>query len=147
MTLDRRGFVRAGVVLGAGVAAANVLDGCKLESRRELADHGFLQLRDEYFRWQLARNPVTSTYLGGDGWDATLVPLNGRLRDYSAGALADEARVLARIDRSHDASEPAPLMPAHRIDHAVIDAQVAVLRLQNDRRYHERSIDTYVAEP
>ena len=72
MTMDRREFVRAGATLAAGVAVAPVLQACKLESRRDLADGGFVLLRDRYFRQQLTLNPVTSTYLGGDGWDSEI---------------------------------------------------------------------------
>jgi uncharacterized protein (DUF885 family) len=147
MTMGRRDFVRAGVALTAGVVAAPLLQGCKLESRRELADEGFIQLRDRYFRDELVRNPVTSTYLGGDGWDASLRDLNGRLRDYTPGALRDELAALTRLDRTHDAIDPSLLIPRNRIDHAVMDAQLAFLRFQLDRNYHERAVDTYVAEP
>jgi len=147
MTMDRREFVRAGVSLAAGMVAVPLLEGCKLESRRELADTGFIKLRDSYFRDQLVLNPVTSTYLGSDGWDATLASLGGKLRDYSPGALADEARDYRRIERSHGSIDPALLTPQRRLDHAVMAAQIAFLKNQLDRRYHERAVDTYVAEP
>jgi uncharacterized protein (DUF885 family) len=147
MSMDRRDFVRTGVTLTAGVLAAPMLGGCKLESRRELADGGFIQLRDSFFRDQLTRNPVTSTYLGGDGWDPTLRSLGGRLRDYSPGGLADEAREHRRLERSHSSIDAGLLSPQRRVDHAVMAAQLAFLRYQLDRRYHERAVDTYVAEP
>lgn len=147
MTVDRRDFLRAGAALAAGAAAAPLLQGCKLESRRDLADDSFVQLRDRYFREQLTLNPVTSTYLGGDGWDASLRPLGGRLRDYSQEALDDEARDYRRLDRALGSIDPALLTPQRRIDHSVMAAQMAFLRSQLERRYHERAVDTYVAEP
>jgi uncharacterized protein (DUF885 family) len=147
MTVDRRHFLRAGATLAAGVAAAPILEACKLESRRDLADGGFLQLRDRYFREQLVLNPVTSTYLGGDGWDAALRPIGGRLRDHSPDALDDEAREYRRLERALGAIDPALLTPPRRIDHSVMGAQIAFLRHQFERRYHERAVDTYVAEP
>jgi uncharacterized protein (DUF885 family) len=147
MTMDRRDFVRAGATIAAGAVVAPLLDGCKLESRRELADVGFVQLRDRYFRQQLVLNPVTSTYLGGDGWDPTLRPLNGRLRDYSASALEDEAREYLRFDRAHGSIDATLLTPQGRVDHAVMSAQTQFLKNQLERRYHERAVDTYVAEP
>jgi uncharacterized protein (DUF885 family) len=147
MTIDRREFVRAGATLAAGVAAAPLLSACKLESRRELADEGFVRLRDQYFRTQLQLNPVTCTYLGGDGWDATLAGINGKLRDYSPGALADEARDYRRLIRSSAGIDEELLSPQGRVDYAVMAAQIAFLEHQLDRRYHERSLDTYVAEP
>jgi uncharacterized protein (DUF885 family) len=124
-----------------------MVQACRLESRRELADGSFVTLRDRYFRDQLRRNPVTSTYLGGDGWDPALRELNGRLRDYSAGALTDEATDLRTLERAHSSIEATLLTPQGRIDHAVMDAQIAFLRQQLDNRYHERAVDTYVAEP
>ena len=147
MTLERRDFVRTSLTIAAGVVAAPVLNSCKLESRRELADAGFLDLRDRYFREQLTLNPVTSTYLGGDGWDPALRQLNGKLRDYSAGALRDEHQNYRLLDRALASIDPTLLTPPRRVDHGVMAAQLAFLRYQLDRRYHERAIDTYVAEP
>lgn len=144
---DRRDFVRTGAALAAGATVGPLLQACKLESRRELADDSFRELRDGYFRGQLQRNPVTSTYLGGDGWDASLRELNGRLRDYSAGGLAAEAREYRRIERAHMSIDSTLLTPQGRVDYQVMAAQVAFLKNQIDRRYHERSVDTYVAEP
>jgi uncharacterized protein (DUF885 family) len=147
MTVDRRDFLRLGAAAVAGVAASGVLEGCKVESRRELADDSFLRLRDDYFRDQLRRNPVTSTYLGGDGWDQSLRDLNGRLRDYSPDALKDEAEEYFNLDRAHNSIDASLLSTHRRIDHTVIGAQMAFLKQQLDRRYHERAVDTYVAEP
>jgi uncharacterized protein (DUF885 family) len=147
MTLGRRDFVRTGATLAAGLAASPLLQACKLETRRELADDGFVELRDQYFRGQLELNPVTSTYLGGDGWNPELRALNGRLRDFSAGGLADEAREYRRLERAHSSIDAVLLSPQRRVDHAVMATQVAFLKDQLDRRYHERAIDTYVAEP
>ncbi len=145
--MDRRKFVQVGATLAAGVAAAPALQACKLESRRDLADDGFVSIRNNYFRDQLALNPVTSTYLGGDGWDPSLRVLNGRLRDYSAGALADEAREYRKLDRAHGSIDAALLSPQRKVDHAVMEAQMAFLTDALTRRYHERAVDTYVAEP
>ena len=147
MTLDRRGFVRAGVTIAAGAAAAPLLGACRLESRNELADEGFIRLRDQYFRRQLQLNPVTCTYLGGDGWDPELRSVNGRFRDYSPGALTDEASEYRRLTRSHATIDETLLSPQGRVDYAVMAAQIAFLQHQLDRRYHERALDTYVAEP
>jgi uncharacterized protein (DUF885 family) len=145
--MHRRDFVRAGATFAAGIAVSPVLQACKLESRRDLADGGFVQLRNKYFREQLELNPVTSTYLGGDGWDPALRVLNGRLRDYSPAALADEAQRYVSLERSHGSIDATLLTPQGRVDHAVMDAQVTFLKNLIDRRYHERAVDTYVAEP
>ena len=145
--MDRRGFLGVGATLTAATLGAPILQACRLESRRELADGGFVKLRDSYFREQLVLNPVTSTYLGGDGWDPSLLSLGGRLRDYTPGALADEARDYRRIERSHGSIDPALLTPQRRVDHTVMASQIAFLKNQLDRRYHERAVDTYVSEP
>ncbi|HJQ19088.1 MAG TPA: DUF885 domain-containing protein [Gemmatimonadaceae bacterium] len=147
MTLDRRGFVRTGATLAAGMLGAPLLDACRLESRRDLADQGFVHLRDDYFRRHLLLNPVTSTYLGGDGWDAALAGLGGRLRDYSDAGLREEARVYGELERARVSIDPGLLTPQHKVDHAVMGAQLGFLVWQLDRAYHQRSVDTYVAEP
>ncbi|HEX6537288.1 MAG TPA: DUF885 domain-containing protein [Gemmatimonadaceae bacterium] len=108
----------------------------------------FAALRDRYFVRTLQLNPVTSTYLGGDGYGAALADANGMLRDFSPKGIADELAFyrgvqgeLAGIDRS-------TLTPAERIDHDVLGAQLRFLVHQGgELRYHERCVDTYVAEP
>jgi uncharacterized protein (DUF885 family) len=145
--VHRREFIRTGATLAAGLAAAPILGSCRLESRQALADDAFNALRDEYFRGQLSLNPVTCTYLGGDGWDPALSELTGRYRDYSRGALDAEATETRRLERAHAALDSALLSSGRRIDHAVMGAQLAFLRFQTERRYHERAVDTYVTEP
>jgi uncharacterized protein (DUF885 family) len=147
VTIDRRDFLKTGAALTLGAAATPLLGGCKLESRAELTDDSFDALRDRYFRAHLQLNPVTSTYLGGEGWDPALRSLNGRLRDYSAGALADEARQYRVFQQAQSTTDYALLPPQARIDFDLIAAQLAFLLNLHDRRYHERAIDTYVAEP
>lgn len=147
MTMDRRRFLEKGLALTGAVAAVPLIDACKLESRRELADEGFIKQRDNFFRGQLEKNPVTSTYLGGDGWDPALTSLGGRLRDYSPESLDDEAEEYRRNERALGSIDPTLLSSQRRVDHAVMGAQLAFLRWQLDRKYHERSVDTYVAEP
>ena len=146
VSVDRRDFLRQGIVLAAGAAAAPLL-GCRLESRTELTDESFHELRDRYFRRHLELNPVTSTYLGGEGWDAGLRELHGRLRDYSEGGLAAETREYGDLQRAHATIDHALLTPQGRVDYELIAAQLAFLTNQLDRRYHERAVDTYVAEP
>ena len=147
MSVNRRGFIKAGTTIAAGLTAAPLLTACRLESRQELADEAFTALRDEFFRGQLSFNPVTCTYLGGDGWDPALVTMAGRYRDYSPRALDAESQETRRMERAHSGIDSALLSSSRRIDHSVMGAQLAFLRFQADRRYHERSIDTYVTEP
>jgi uncharacterized protein (DUF885 family) len=145
--MDRRDFVRLSATFATGAAAVPLLHACKLESRPEMADEGFVRLRNNHFRNQLVLNPVTSTYLGGDGWDATLRDLNGRYRDYTPGALADEARDYRELERQLPTVDAQLLSQQGRVDYAVLTAQLAFLRNQIERRHHERALDTYVGEP
>jgi uncharacterized protein (DUF885 family) len=109
---------------------------------------GFGALRNRYFVRMLALNPVTATYLGGDAYSPTLRAVNGRLRDYRPAALAAERAFYRETKRAWSAIRPASLTPAERIDHAVMGAQLDfILHQLDDLRYHERSVDTYVAEP
>jgi uncharacterized protein (DUF885 family) len=145
--MHRRDFVRLGATFATGAAASPLLHACKLESRPEMADEGFVRMRNSHFRNQLILNPVTSTYLGGDGWDPALRDLNGRLRDYSARALANEARDYREMERQLPTIDAQLLSQQGRVDHAVLTSQLVFLRGQLERRYHERAVDTYVAEP
>ncbi len=108
----------------------------------------FEDLRDRYFLRVLELYPTTATYLGGDGYAASLAGINGRLRDYRAPAIVAEVRFYHDVDRELAAIERARLTDADRIDHDVLRAQIAFLvRQLAERRYQERSVDTYVAEP
>ena len=57
-------------------------------------DEAFKKTLNAYVVEFLRRNPTVNTYLGGAGLDASLGEADGRLRDYSAAALADEDRWL-----------------------------------------------------
>ena len=111
-------------------------------------DAPFISLRDRYFLKALELNPVTATYLGGDGYDPSLAKINGRLRDWRPDALAVERQFYEEIETARMKIDPATLSPQSRIDHAVLGAQLTFLiRQSGELRTHERIIDTYVAEP
>ena len=112
------------------------------------ANARFVALRDRYFVRHLELNPVTSTYLGGDGYSPQLRDVNGRLRDFSPAALTAE-RDFYRSVRDELASIPAGSLPPQlAVDHAVLGAQLKFLLHQvEELRYPERAVDTYVAEP
>jgi uncharacterized protein (DUF885 family) len=111
-------------------------------------DEPFTALRDRYFLKALELNPVTATYLGGDGYDPSLATISGRLRDWRPDALESERKFLRETEAERARIDPATLSPENRIDHAVLGAQLAfLLRQSGERRSHERAIDTYVAEP
>ena len=104
--------------------------------------------RKQYFLDTLRRYPVISTYLGGDGYDATLADVDGTLRDWSPAAVETEVASLRKLVAVLDAIAPASLSAPAAIDREVLKAQAGYLiRQLADRRYQERSIDTYVAEP
>jgi uncharacterized protein (DUF885 family) len=111
-------------------------------------DQAFKPIHDKYVIEFLRRNPLVNTYLGGASLDPSLKEADGRLRDYSPAALADEDRWLADTQKSLEAIDPNTLWPARRIDREVTLAQIAFqLHQHQQRRYHERSLDTYTVEP
>lgn len=107
----------------------------------------FATLRDRYFLEALRLNPVTATYLGGDGYSPVLADINGRLRDYSPAALAREAAFYRQILAADRAIAPASLSGQERIDQQMLRAQIGYMLHQLERRYQERCLDTYMAEP
>jgi uncharacterized protein (DUF885 family) len=144
--MRRREFVHRSAAAAAAFGILRQLGGCA--PGREQSPGPFAALRDRYFLRTLELYPVISTYLGGDGYSPTLARVNGRLRDHGAEAVRREIAFyrevregLARIDR-------AGLSPDDRVDAGVLEAQLDFLLHQlEDRRYHQRSVDTYVAEP
>src|SRR5437763_1930749 len=111
-------------------------------------DQAFKAIHDKYVVEFLRRNPSVNTYLGGAGLDPSLKEADGRLRDYSPAVLAEEDRWLADAQKSFESVDPQTLSPARRIDRDVALAQIAYqLHLHQQRRYHERSLDTYTVEP
>ena len=142
--MDRRTFV----VRGAQAGAALSLFGCTRTPAPTGAGNGFTDLRDRYFLRVLELNPVTSTYLGGDGWSSALADANGRLRDYRPAALADELTFYRGIQRELAAITRDSLSQHDRTDYDVLNAQLAfMLHQSDDLKYYQRAIDTYVAEP
>src|SRR5687768_11062414 len=112
------------------------------------ADPTFKTAHDKYVVEFLRRNPTVNTYLGGAGLDPSLAEVDGRLRDHSPSALAEEDRWLADSQRTFQGIDPAALSPARRIDRDVALAQIAfLLRQHQTRRYQERAVDTYASEP
>ncbi len=143
--MDRRSFIMRGTQAALAFGILPNLQGMEGAAQGQA---GFGALRNRYFVRVLALNPVTATYLGGDAYSPTLRAVNGRLRDYRPAALAAERAFYRETKRAWSAIRPAPLTPAERIDHAVMGAQLDfILHQLDDLRYHERSVDTYVAEP
>src|SRR5918992_362797 len=104
-------------------------------------DAAFKPLHDKYVVEFLRRNPTVNTYLGGAGLDPTLREADGRLRDHSASALAEEDRWLADAQKSFESVDAQSLSPARRIDREVALAQVRfLLRQHQQRRYQQRAL-------
>ena len=111
-------------------------------------DAAFKTIHDKYVVEFLRRNPTVNTYLGGAGLDPSLKDVDGRLRDHSATALAEEDRWLADSQKAFQGVDAASLSPARRIDRDVALAQIAfLLRQHQTRKYQERAVETYVGEP
>ncbi|HEX7314527.1 MAG TPA: DUF885 domain-containing protein [Pyrinomonadaceae bacterium] len=111
-------------------------------------DAAFKTIHDKYVVEFLRRNPTVNTYLGGAGLDPSLKDVDGRLRDHSPTALAQEDQWLADAQKSFQSVDPASLSPVRRIDRDVALAQIAfLLRQHQTRKYQERAVDTYVSEP
>ncbi len=111
-------------------------------------DAAFKTVHDRYVVEFLRRNPTVNTYLGGAGLDPSLREADGRLRDHSPAALAEEDRWLAETQKAFEGVDAQALSPARRIDREVALAQIRFLLHQHqERRYQERAVDTYVSEP
>jgi uncharacterized protein (DUF885 family) len=145
--MRRREFVHRSARTVAAFGILRHLGACR-PSGDGVAPSPFSGIRDRYFVRTLELNPVVSTYLGGDGYSPALPDVNGRLRDYRPEALRNEAAFYHEIQAALAKVDRAKLDAAERIDAAVLESQLAFLLHQVEgRRYHERSVDTYVAEP
>ena len=108
----------------------------------------FAELRDRYFVYNLEKNPVTSTYLGGNGYSPSLADSNSRLRDYRSQALDSEVAFYRSLRVSIQQIPPEILTPVERADRALMSAQLDFLIHQTaDLRYYQRALDTYISEP
>ncbi|HST52388.1 MAG TPA: DUF885 domain-containing protein [Pyrinomonadaceae bacterium] len=117
-------------------------------SQTGAGDQAFKAIHDKYVIEFLRRNPSVNTYLGGAGLDPSLKEADGHLRDYSPAALAEEDRWLADTQKSLESIDAQTLTPERRIDRDVALAQVSFqLHQHQQRRYHERALDTYTVEP
>jgi uncharacterized protein (DUF885 family) len=135
-----------GCASGSGEAGCAIGFGTEIENRAAI--ERFEALRDRFFVRHLLFNPVTSTYLGADGYSDVLQSTNGTLKDYSEAALAREL-AFYRESRQELLGIAREILPPHQqVDHRVMDAQLRFLiRLIGDRKYHQRAVDTYTAEP
>ncbi|MET0273599.1 MAG: DUF885 domain-containing protein [Phenylobacterium sp.] len=141
--MDRRTLLTS----GQAALAAALLPATAVGQPAKTGD-AFTALRDRYFLEVLRLNPVSATYLGGDGYSPQLADINGRLRDYRPEALTRERAFYREIKAANDAIRPGTLSPESQIDQKVMAAQLTfILHQLEDLKHHERAVDTYVAEP
>ncbi len=147
--MQRRSFLVRTAQTAIATSLLPQLAGCRPpETVAAPDDTGLIALRDRYFLKAMELNPVTATYLGGDGYDPSLARISGRLRDWRPEALESEQRFYREIESGRAKIDPDTLSPQARIDYEVLGAQLAFLLRQSGKlRYHERAVDTYVAEP
>ncbi len=146
--MDRRSFVHRTAGGLAALGALRVLSACRPDAPTAAEDADFVAVRERYFLKTLELNPVTSTYLGGDGYSPTLAATNGTLRDFSPTALEAEVAFLQSVLAALGTISAGTLTAQSRVDHAVVQAQASYMVHQlAERRYQERCVDTYVAEP
>jgi uncharacterized protein (DUF885 family) len=152
--MNRRSFVHRATLTAAGFGILRELQACApppppAPPSPQILPGTFAELRDQYFVFHLQKNPVTSTYLGGDGYSPALADSNSRLRDYSPAAIKAELNFYKSVRASIEQIPPASLATARdRSDQKFMSAQLDFLIHQmEDLKYYQRSIDTYVAEP
>ncbi len=140
---------RSLLILTAMLAVAFV-SGCgsKEKSPPQTGEETFATLEREYAVYFLSRFPVVATYLGGAAFDESLKDIDGKLRDHSAEALKTEDEALKGFQERFTRIDESNLSPRRRIDRQIAMAQINfLLRQHGERRYQERSVDTYVDEP
>jgi uncharacterized protein (DUF885 family) len=149
--LNRRSFLERTAFAAAGFGILRTLEACAppapVTPPTPLPAE-FIPLRDRFFVFHLQRNPVTSTYLGGDGYSPELADSNTRLRDFRPQSLDAEIRFYRDVKAALATIVPTALSPVEQIDHRLMTAQVGFLIHQlAELRYYQRSLDTYVQEP
>ena len=151
--MNRRSFVQRAGVTAAAFGILRNIEACAppvpaAPPAPVLLPGTFAQLRDRYFVFHLEKNPVTSTYLGGDGYSPTLADTNTRLRDYRQASIDAELREYRSLRASIAAIPVASLVGPELADQQLMLAQLDFLIHQmGEQHYYQRALDTYVAEP
>ncbi|MDL2717571.1 MAG: DUF885 domain-containing protein [Acidobacteriota bacterium] len=107
----------------------------------------FSSLEADYLRTFLERFPVVATYLGAAGLEPAYAALDGKLRDYSPGALHAEREEWTGFQARLVKIDMRKLSEPDRIDASVLKAQLAFLVRNLDRRVHEKALDAFLEEP
>lgn len=148
--MNRRSFLQRASITAAAFGILRNLEACATTPVPAAAPLpvDFAGLRDRYFLFHLKRNPVTSTYLGGDGYSPELADTNARFRDFRPSSLDEEIKFYRDVRAALGRVLPASLSPVEQVDFKLMNAQVGFLIHQlADLQYFKRSLDTYVAEP
>ena len=150
--MNRRSFLQKASITAAAFGILRNVEACATAPvappPTPLPASDFPGIRDRYFVFHLQRNPVTSTYLGGDGYSPELADSNARLRDFRQASLDAEVKFYRDIRATLNRITPASLSPTDLIDYRLMIAQLDFLIHQLAvLRYYQRSLDTYVAEP
>ncbi|HEX9426240.1 MAG TPA: DUF885 domain-containing protein [Candidatus Polarisedimenticolia bacterium] len=140
---DRKRAGRAAAVPALLALLAPWLWSCSSRESRPV----WSAVRERYFIGVLKRDPVTCTYLGGDGYSPELAGMNARLPDITPAGRAEADAFYRSILGDLDRVDPAALGPDDAIDREVVRAQIGFLLHQEELRAHERSVDTYVVAP
>ena len=147
--MNRRRFVKQAGVTAAAFGILREIEACAPPPapapppKPVIIPGTFAELRDRYFLYHLQKNPVTSTYLGGDGYHPSLADSNARLRDYREAAIADELKEYRSLRASIEAIPAASLTGAEAPDQQYMMAQLDFLIHQmGDLHYYQRALDT-----
>jgi uncharacterized protein (DUF885 family) len=151
--MNRRKFVQKAGVTAAAFGILRNVEACAPSPpapppQPVLLPGTFAELRDRYFLFHLDKNPVTSTYLGGDGYNPALATANTRLRDYRQASIDAELKEYQSLRASIAGIPAAGLTAAEKSDQQLMMAQLDFLIHQmGEQHYYQRALDTYVAEP
>jgi uncharacterized protein (DUF885 family) len=104
-------------------------------------------VRERFFLGFLERNPITCTYLGGDGYDTRLAEVNARLPDLTAAGRAEAVAFYRTVLADLERIDPAALPPDDAIDRELVRSQILFLLRMEERRYPERALDTHTVAP
>ncbi|HUQ48924.1 MAG TPA: DUF885 family protein, partial [Gemmatimonadaceae bacterium] len=153
--MNRRKFVQRASVTAAGLGILRNIEACAPSigpaagpPAPTILPGSFSELRDQYFLFHLDKNPVTSTYVGGDGYSPLLATTNTRLRDFRQASIDAEVKYYRDLRASIALVPPESLTVRERADQQLMAAQLDFLiHQQSELKQHQRAIDTYVGEP
>jgi uncharacterized protein (DUF885 family) len=153
--MNRRSFVHRAGVTAAGFGILRNIEACAPSAMPvaptpapTILPGSFSELRDQYFLFHLDKIPVTSTYLGGDGYSPLLAATNSKLRDFRQASIDAEVKYYRDLRASINVIPPASLTVRERADQQLMSAQLGFLIHQMaEQKHYQKAIDTYVAEP